>query len=698
MKSRVCVRPAERGSRRRFLKKAAVVAGGAAGAIAFPGVMRLSSEALSSQTPAASDKGATLNAGLCDANKKGASPATREANATLFRKLSFADEQDFADARRGLIGQSPETVIRSSSGDIVWNLNPYAFLNGNQQFDTINPSLKRQAALNNIHGLFQLTDRVYQIRGYDLANMGIIVGDTGYIIIDPLTSMDTSKAAAELLYRHLGKKPVVAVVYSHSHADHWGGVKGVISEDDVTAGKVRVIAPAGFMDAAVSENIFAGNAMIRRTYYMYGATLPRDAQGQVDAGIGKSLPRTLSPSLIPPTDTVTATGQEMIVDGVRIVFQMAPGSEAPAEMHLYFPQFQALFMADNCVTSLHNLLTPRGARVRNSLAWTGYIYEAIDLFVDKSEVVFVGHGHPLWGKSNIARFLKKQADIYKYIHDQTLRLANNGYTMAEIAEAIEPPDELGKEWFNRGYYATAGWNAKAVYQYYLGWHDANPAHVNELPPAEKSRRYVEFMGGADQLLSKAKESFARGEYRWVAEVMNHLVFADPQNEQARYLQADTLEQLGYQSESAVFRNFYLFGAQELREGVQKLYKKLPPATDVYQALTIDMIFDSMAVRINGTKAAGKTMAINWHFTDIEERHLLLLENAVLNHRKVGQDKDADVSLKLPRSVFIEIITGQATFLGRMLCGQIAYKGNIKKLSELMSLLDEPDPWFNIVTP
>ena len=355
-------------------------------------------------------------------------------------------------------------------------------------------------------------------------------------------------------------------------------------------------------------------------------------------------------------------------------------------------------MADNCVTSLHNLLTPRGAQVRNALAWAGYIYEAIDLFLEKSEVVFVGHGHPLWGKSNIARFLKKQAGVYKYIHDQTLRLANNGYTMTEIAEAIELPDELGKEWFNRGYYATVGWNAKAVYQYYLGWHDANPSHVNELLPVEKSGKYVEFMGGADQLLSKAKESFARGEYRWVAEVVNHLVFADPHNDQARYLQADTLEQLGYQSESAVFRNFYLFGAKELREGVKKPFKKLPPAIDVYQALTMDMIFASMAVRLNGTKAAGKTIAINWHFTDTDEFYLLLLENSVLNHKKGKQDKNADVSLKLARSVFIEIITGQATFLGRLLCGQIAYEGSIKKLSELMALLDEPDPWFNIVTP
>ena len=320
----------EKGSRRHFLKKAAVVAGGAAGVIAFPGVMRLSAEALSSQTQAAPDRGAAGNAVLRNSSKKGASLATREANSTMLKKLSFNDEQDFADARQGLIGQSQETVIRSSSGDIVWDLNQYSFLDGDQQFDTINPSLRRQAALNNIHGLFKLTDRVYQIRGYDLANMGIIVGDTGYIIIDPLTSTDTSKAAAELLYRHLGKKSVVAVVYSHSHADHWGGVKGVVSDDDVTAGKVRVIAPAGFMEAAVSENIFAGNAMIRRTYYMYGAMLPREAQGQVDAGIGKSLPRTLSPSLIPPTDTVNETGQEMMIDGVRIVFQMAPESEAPA--------------------------------------------------------------------------------------------------------------------------------------------------------------------------------------------------------------------------------------------------------------------------------------------------------------------------------------------------------------------------------
>jgi len=627
-----------------------------------------------------------------------ATEATKLSNAAVLKNLPFNDKQDFADASRGLIFQSPSTVIRDPAGNVVWDMGQYAFLNGDKPIETINPSLRRQAALDNIHGLFKVTDRIYQVRGYDLANMGIVVGDTGYIIIDPLTSVVTAKAAIDLFYEHMGKKPIIAVIYSHSHGDHWAGVKGVVSEEDVKAGKVKVIAPARFMEEAVSENIFAGNAMTRRGQYMYGTFLPRGPQGQVDAGLGKSLPRRVTTSLIRPTDYVSRTGQEITVDGVKIVFQSTPGTEAPANMNFYFPQFRALFMADNCVSTLHNLLTPRGAQIRDAKAWAGYIYEAIDLFGDVSDVVFLGHTWPRWGKENSLKFLKKQGDIYKYIHDQTLRLANHGYTPIEIAEQIKLPDELANEWFNRDYYATLGWNAKAVYQYYLGWYDGNPANFNPLPPVEASKKYVEFMGGSDQVMAKAKAAFDKGEYRWVAQVMNHVVFADPENEKARNLQADTLEQLGYQAESAVFRNFYLVGAKELREGVKKPFLKLPRSPDVWQALTYDLMFNGMAVRLNGMKAAGKSITINWHFTDTDERYVLSLENGVLNHKVNKQAKNADVTIRLTRPVFNNIITGVAASLSTDLLGQVTYEGNIGKLNELMALLDEFDPWFNIVTP
>ncbi len=640
----------------------------------------------------------TINMPVEAAERGGATELTQQFNAAIAQKLPFHDRQDFEDAARGLVAPAPAVIIRDSDGSIVWDMTQYAFLKNDSPLETINPSLQRQATLNNLHGLFKVNDRIYQVRGYDLANMGIIIGDKGYIIIDPLTSIDTSRAAMRLVYDHLGKKPIIAVIYSHSHADHWSGVKGIISEQDVKTGKVKVIAPAGFMKDAVSENVYAGNAMMRRAQYMYGALLPRGARGQVDAGLGKSLPSVISSSLIPPTNSVLKSGQEITVDGVRIVFQLTPGTEAPANMNFHFPQLRTLFMADNCVATLHNLLTPRGSQIRDAKAWAGFIYEALDLFADESDVVILGHTWPRWGKERIINFLSKQAAAYKYIHDQTLRLANQGYTMTEIAEQLQLPETLANEWFNRDYYATVGWNAKAVYQYYLGWYDGNPANFNPLPPVEASKKYVEYMGGADLVLSKASEAFEKGEYRWVAQVLNHVVFAEPENERARLLQADALEQLGYQSESAVFRNFYLFGAQELRHGVKKPRGRMSPPLDVVQALTPDMIFDSMAVRLNGPKAKGKAITINWYFSDTNERYILYLDNSVLNHIAGRQSKSADCSIEIRRYLFNKVIAGQTTFPARILLGQIKYQGSIKKLSELMALLDDPEPFFNIVTP
>ncbi len=642
--------------------------------------------------------GITVNGSLGAEEPKGATEVTKASHAVFVKSLPFSDKQDFADAARGFMARPPGTAIHDSDGNVVWDMDPYAFLNGETPIDTINPSLRRQATLNNIHGLFKVTDRIYQVRGYDLANLGIVVGETGCIIIDPLTSVATAKAAMDLFYEHVGKKPIVAVIYSHSHADHWAGVKGLVSAEDVKAGKVRVIAPARFMEEAVSENVFAGNAMIRRGQYMYGALLPRGPKGQVDSGLGKSLPGRLDSSLIQPTDIVSKTMQEITVDGVRIVFQNTPGTEAPSNMNFYFPQFRALFMADNCAATLHNLLPPRGAPVRDGKAWAGFVYEAIDRFGEISDVVFLGHTWPRWGKENVSNFLRKQGDIYKYIHDQTLRLANHGYTPLEIAEQMKLPDELAREWFNRDYYATLGWNAKAVYQRYLGWYDGNPADLNPLPPVEASRRYVEFMGGAEQVLTRAKAAFDKGDYRWVAQVVNHVVFADPGNKKARSLQADALEQLGYQTESAVFRNIYLFGAAELRDGVNKTFPKVPLPMDVFQALPVGLIFDSMAIRLNAQKAAGKSIVINWLFTDTNELYVLTLKNSVLNHTAGRQAQQADCSVRLSRELFNRVITGQASFGARVLLGQITYEGSIMKLNELMSLLDEFDLWFNIVTP
>jgi len=632
------------------------------------------------------------------AQGKEATEATKKANTSVLNILPFSNKEDFDDAQRGFIATLPNMVIRNAQGNLVWNMDQYSFLNRDDMApDTVNPSLWRQGRLNNFHGLFKVTDRIYQVRGYDLSNISFILGDTGYIAIDPLVSAETAKAALELLYQHVGKKQVVAVIYTHSHVDHWAGVKGIVSEEDVKAGKVKIIASQGFLEHAVSENVMAGNAMGRRAQYMYGNLLPKGPKGQVDAGLGKTV-STGSITMIAPTDIIRKTGEERTIDGVRIIFQYTPGTEAPTEMNFYFPQFRALCMAENCNHTLHNLYTLRGAQVRDAKAWSYFLNEAIELFGDKSDVVFISHHWPQWGKENINAWLKKQADIYKYIHDQTLRLANQGYTMLEIAEMIELPDVLAKEWYNRGYYGTVSHNAKAVYQRYLGWFDGNPANLHPLPPVEASKKYVEFMGGADAVLAKARRAYKKGEYRWVAQAVNHVVFADPKNKKARDLQADALEQLGYQAESGPWRNFYLTGAKELREGVVKLLVGSGASADVLKAMPVSMIFDFMAVHLNGPKAAGKTIKFNWNFTDTQEQYLLVLENSVLNSFSGKQAKDADATITLKRAILDEILTGKAKPEAKIASGDIIIEGNKEKLGELLSLQDKFDPWFNIVTP
>jgi alkyl sulfatase BDS1-like metallo-beta-lactamase superfamily hydrolase len=587
--------------------------------------------------------------------------------------------------------------IRTRGGNPVWDMKRYEFLGLEKPApDTVKSALWRHAQRNAIHGLFKATDRVYQVRGYDLSVISFIEGKTGYIVVDPLISTESAGAALDLVYRHLPRKPVVAVIYTHSHVDHWGGVKGIVAEEEVKAGRVRIIAPEGFMKEAVSENIMAGNAMSRRATYMFGTFLAKGPKGQVDAGMGKTASNG-TVSLIPPTEEITKTGQELTVDDVKFIFQLAPGTEAPVEMNFYLPQMKALCIAENCTASLHNLLTPRGALVRDGKAWAYYIEEAIELFGDRTEVVFNTHHWPRWGKEKINQYLKNQRDLYKYIHDQTVRLINHGHTMTECAEMIQLPPSLAKEVYNRNFYGTVSFNVKAVYQRYLGWFDANPANLHPLPPEEAGKRYVEFMGGSAAVLARARAYFQKGEYRWVAQVVNHVVFAEPGNEEARELQARTLEQLGFQAESAVWRNFYLSGARELREGVSKV-----PMTwgslDVIRSLTLDMYFDYLAILLNGPKAAGKKVTVDWIFTDTKQEYSLALENGVLNHRAGKRAVNPDATILLTRSVLDSISLRQATFPGRILAGDIKVEGSTWKFLELMSCLDQFEFWFPIVTP
>lgn len=634
-----------------------------------------------------------------------ATEATREANAAAARELPLADREDADDARRGLVASPAELVIRDDDGRVVWDMAVYSFLDrgdaGEGYADdappTVHPGLWRQARLNATAGLYEVTEGVYQVRGYDVSNMTLIEGERGVIVVDPLVSAECAAAAFALYRSERGERPVAAVLYTHSHVDHFGGVKGVVDPERVEAGEVPVWAPAGFLEHAVSENVLAGTAMGRRSTLMFGSFLPRGERGQVDCGIGKAV-SSGTVTLIPPTDEVTATGQRESIDGVEFVFQLTPDTEAPAELNFHLPERAALCVAENASHTLHNLLTPRGAPVRDALRWSRYLNETIELFGEASEAMFHGHHWPTWGRKRIARMLARHRDAYRYIHDQALRLINRGLTPAEIAAEVELPPELAGTWSCRGLYGTVSHNARAVYQRYLGYFDGNPANLDPLPPEEAGRRYVELAGGAERLLERAREAFERGEYRWVAELTRHLVFAEPERRDARELEADALEQLGYQSESGVWRNIYLAGAKELREGVSEVLNPERAGRDVASALTIEMAFDAMAARLNGPRAADRRLAVDWRFTDLDEDWTMTISNGALSAVRGGHADDADAGITLTRAAFDALLLGGPEGLAEISPGEVEISGDGEKLVELLGLFDTPDPGFEIVAP
>ncbi len=609
--------------------------------------------------------------------------------------LPPVEDEDFADASRGLVAAFEPATVTSKSGRVVWDQESYGFLAGECP-DTAHPSLWRQSRLNRIAGLFEIAPGFYQLRGFDLSNMHVVEGERGIVVIDPLISAETAAAALALYREHRGERPVTGLVYTHCHIDHFGGAKGVVSAEKVAERQIPVLAPVGFLEHAISENVYAGTAMARRAGYMYGAALRRGPDGQIGAGLGQTTSLgTLT--LIPPNLDVTATGQEETVDGVRMVFQLTPGTEAPAEMNFHFPDHRVLCIAENATHTMHNTLTLRGALVRDPHVWAAYLDEAIELFGADSDALFAGHHWPRWGSERIVDYLRKQRDLYAYLHDQTLRLINKGLTGREIAETLELPPELASEWHCRGYYGSVSHNVKAVYQRYMGWFDGNPAHLWEHAPVESAKRYVEFMGGAERVLELARGSFEQGNYRWVAEVVNHVVFAEPENEAARQLQADALEQLGYGAENATWRNFYLAGAGELREGVTGTPTDTR-APDILAQLSIAQILDGMKVRLDGPAAWGKRLTIGWQVTDPDERHLLRVENGVLNHRPWPEGAEAETTLVITRRALNEMLSGSAELQGLAEAGDLRVEGDGVKLGELLGLLEEPDPAFPIVTP
>ncbi len=628
---------------------------------------------------------------------KDASPTVVAQHEAMLKALPFGDTADFDDAGRGFLGTIENAKITSPQGRVVWSLEPYGFMSEADAPATVNPSLWRQARLNMQHGLFEVVPGVYQVRGLDIANMTLIEGDKGVIVVDTLTSIEGARAAMELYYKHRGSRPVAAVIFTHTHTDHWGGARGVLSDDRLAAGTVPIIAPNLFMEHAVSENIIAGPAMLRRAQYQFGPFLAKGPRGQVDCGLGKSMAAG-SVALVRPNDLIMETGDTRSIDGVELEFQMAPNSEAPAEMHFYMPRYKVLNLAENCTHNFHNLLPFRGADVRDALAWSKYLGEALSLWGGKAEAMCGQHHWPVWGRERIETMIRQQRDLYKFAHDQTIRLMNHGLTAAEIAETIRLPRSLEGAWHGRGYYGHIRHNVKAIYQKYLGWYDANPVNLDPLPPVEAGKKYVEYMGGAEALLARATNDFARGEFRFVAQAVSHLVFADPDNQAARALLADTFEQLGYAAESSTWRNAYLFGAQELREGMPKAPPRPPMPRETLAALRTSQLWDVLGIRLNGPKAEGKHIVLNWTFTDTGETFVLTLENCALTHREGAQAEAADASFTLARALLDEVIAKQTSFPEAIAAGRVEVRGNGMKLAELMALMDEFPRMFEIVEP
>jgi alkyl sulfatase BDS1-like metallo-beta-lactamase superfamily hydrolase len=622
-----------------------------------------------------------------------ATPAVQQANAAVAKAADLSDSASFADAKRGFVA-APTGQVKDAAGNVIWDYDSFGFVKGVAPA-TVNPSLWRQALLNNQIGLFKVAEGIHQLRGFDLANITLVEGRTGWIVIDTLTSRETATAAMAFARRHLGDRPVSAVVFTHSHADHFGGALGVISAEEARRRGVPVVAPAGFMEEATSENLMMGVAMTRRSMYMYGSRLPRDATGLVDNGLGKAVAYGTI-GILPPTIVVDKPRQEVEVDGRRFVFWNVPGTEAPAEFVFYLPEFKAFGGAEMMSHTLHNLYTLRGAKVRDALRWAGYLDDSL-AWAAEAEVVFNQHHWPVWGKDRIAQFISKQRDAYKYIHDQTVRQMNAGLTGPEIAETLTLPKPL-QDYLNvRGYYGTVRHNVRAVYQYYLGWYDANPANLNPLPPVDAAKRYVELAGGADKVVANAQAAYDKGDFRWAAEVLKHVVYADGRNKAAADLQAKAFEQLAYMAESAPWRNVYLTGAYELRKGPPETGISLNTLIEMLQHAPIERFLERMAASIDGAKAADARLKVNFVFSDLDESHVLRVEDGVMHHRKAPPAADANATLTMTKGFFLQLMTGQAGAKDLLLSGETKIDGSRIDLGRFLALLEKSPGTFPIVT-
>ncbi|WP_370185378.1 alkyl/aryl-sulfatase [Rhodococcus wratislaviensis] len=613
----------------------------------------------------------------------------KAAHARLLESLPMADVDDFDDVARGFIGTLEDPAIRNTVGEVVWDASTFDFLSGDVP-TSVNPSLWRQGQLVSKHGLFEVVEGLYQVRGFDLSVVSFVETDTGVIVIDPLLTAETGKSALGLYRRHRGDRPIVAIIYTHCHIDHFGGVFGVVTQEEVDSGQVQIVAPEGFLEHAIAENVYAGTAMSRRSAYMYGATLARGPKGQVGAGLGQST-STGEPGILVPTLLIKETGESHTFDGVEVEFQMAPGTEAPAEMHSYFPRYRALCMAENATHTLHNLLTLRGAVVRDPHGWSRYLNEAIDLFGHKSDVMFAPHHWPKWGNEKVVAHLAIHRDLYGYLHDQTLRMINKGMTGAEIAEVIELPPAITKTWSTHGYYGSVSHNVKAIYQRYMGWFDGNPARLWPHPPQASAERHVAAIGGVERTVELAQEAYDSGDFRWAATLLDYAVFTDTTHAGARSLYADTLEQLGYGSENGTWRNFFLSGATELRDGNfgTPLVANSPT---IISELSPEQVFDSIAITVDGPRAWDLDLAFDVTFSDLERSFRVTLSNGVLIYAEREPDGSAQLHLTLTKPRLLTLLAGDNSSDG------LSIDGDMATLESLTGVLDPGDPDFNIVVP
>ena len=628
------------------------------------------------------------------AEPKQASDFTIKKNQQLKQYLDFDNHSDFEDAARGFITTWPEKTIDDAAGNVIWDFRKYDFIDQDSNLETINPSLLRQAKLNNIDGLFKVKPGIYQIRGFDLSVMSFIRGAKGWVVIDPLISPETAAAGLKLLRDHVEDLPVTGVIFTHSHVDHFGGILGVTNQAEIDAGKVDILAPEGFFSHSIAENLMAGNTMSRRASYMYGNLLEASSQGQVDGGLGKTT-SSGSPGIVKPTHIANITGQKMDVDGVELEVIMAQESEAPSEFMFYFPQYKTMMAAEVMTHTIHNISTLRGAKTRDASSWAEYIDQALHTYGEKADTLIASHHWPTFGKKNIQNQLEKTRDMYKFVHDQTLRLANQGYTPNEISAAIQLPDSLGKEWYNRGYYGTVSHNARATYDYYFGaWWDGNPANLNPLTPSEQGAKYVEAIGGEEQVIKLAQTAIEKGQYRWAVTLLNNVTFANPDNMNARYLEADAMEQLGYQAESGPWRNYYLGGAKELRQGIQ------PVATPNTAAIAKNMPFDQflkyLGVTLKPDAAKGLDIKVNIDVKG-DGHYAMDLSNSVLKSYSDKQFSDADLTISLTRQAFENMMTKQATLQDELKIGDIKVS-DPKTFKQLMATFEQFDMWFGVVTP